>query len=66
MNEKYREIANMDRPEIPGHPRMSMDNRAKIFSPFAALKGYEEAIAEKDEQALTTAELSENDAYDEC
>lgn len=59
MNEKYREIADMDRPEISGHPRMSMDNRAKIFSPFAALKGYEEAIAEKDEQVLTSIELSD-------
>lgn len=26
---------------------MSLENRAKIFMPFAALKGYEEAIEEK-------------------
>lgn len=26
------------------HPPMSIADRAKIFSPFAALKGYEEAI----------------------
>ncbi|MCF0224622.1 MAG: hypothetical protein HUK20_10155 [Fibrobacter sp.] len=26
------------------HPRMSMENRAKIFSPFAALRGHSDAI----------------------
>ena len=29
------------------HPRMQLSQRAKIFSPFAALKGFEEAIDEK-------------------
>ena len=27
------------------HPRMPLENRAKIFSPFAALRGYEQEIA---------------------
>ena len=26
------------------HPRMNLNRRAKIFLPFAALKGFEEAI----------------------
>lgn len=30
------------------HPPMPMADRAKIFSPFAALKGHEEAIHEKE------------------
>ena len=29
------------------HPKMQSSPRAKIFSPFAALKGFEEAIGEK-------------------
>lgn len=29
------------------HPRMLLSQRAKVFSPFAALKGFEEAIGEK-------------------
>ena len=27
------------------HPRMTLQNRAKIFSPFAALRGYDEQLA---------------------
>ena len=30
------------------HPRMSLENRAKIFSPFSALRGYEDKIAHED------------------
>lgn len=30
------------------HPPMPIADRAKIFSPFAALKGYEEAIHQKE------------------
>lgn len=46
----YDDIINLSRPEHNGdefearHPKMSRENRAKIFAPFAALKGYEEAI----------------------
>lgn len=32
------------------HPPMSIADRAKIFSPFAALKGYEEAIHRKESE----------------
>ncbi|MBP1757002.1 MAG: hypothetical protein H6Q59_3400, partial [Firmicutes bacterium] len=31
--------------DIIKHPKMTIEDRAKIFAPFAALKGYEEAIA---------------------
>ncbi len=30
------------------HPRMDLSRRAKIFSPFDALKGFSEAVAEKE------------------
>lgn len=44
---KYADILHLSRPEPSiRHPRMSVSNRAKIFSPFAALRGYEEEIAE--------------------
>lgn len=49
-SEEYKDIIDKSRPEHNGddfeakHPHMSRENRAKIFAPFAALKGYEEAI----------------------
>lgn len=36
---------------------MSFLNRAKIFSPFAALRGYDEKINEQDEKSLWTARV---------
>ncbi|MBQ2800764.1 MAG: hypothetical protein IJF03_05175 [Lachnospiraceae bacterium] len=51
---KYDDIINMDRPKS-NRPSMSRADRAKIFMPFAALKGYEEAIEEK--QKLTTEKM---------
>lgn len=48
--EEYKDIIDKERPVHDGdefearHPKMSRENRAKIFAPFAALKGYEEAI----------------------
>ena len=42
VQKKYRDILYSSRPEIPpGHTRMDINNRAKIFSPFAALRGSE-------------------------
>ena len=46
VQSKYSKILHTSRPEPPhNHPRMPMSNRAKIFSPFAALRGYEDEIA---------------------
>ena len=43
---KYGKILHAARPEPPhNHLRMPMSNRAKIFSPFAALRGYEDEIS---------------------
>ena len=41
---KYADLLPLSRPE-PIKPRMNISNRAKIFSPFAALRGYEDGIA---------------------
>lgn len=46
VQSKHGKILHASRPEPPhNHPRMPMSNRAKIFSPFAALRGYEDEIA---------------------
>lgn len=61
---KYKSILHASRPKPPhNHPRMSPSNRAKIFSPFAALRGYEEEIASEDKDYLKgrRIELSEED-----
>lgn len=45
VQSKYGKILHASRPEPPhDHPRMPMSNRAKIFSPFAALRGYEDEV----------------------
>ena len=52
---KYADIIGLERSQseesLRRHPRMSLANRAKIFSPFAAVRGYDEPIA-KEMEAL--------------
>lgn len=57
---KYADLLPLSRPE-PIKPRMTAQNRAKIFSPFAALRGYEAEIASegKDHLKIKRIELSE-------
>jgi hypothetical protein len=43
------------------HPSMDVGRRAKIFSPFDALKGFNEAIASKDVLYRERIELCEDD-----
>lgn len=62
--QKYADILHGSRPEPSyEHPRMTLSNRAKIFSPFAALRGYEEEITEEglEHLKITKIELSEED-----
>ena len=64
VQKKYADILHGSRPEPSyRHPRMTLSNRAKIFSPFSALRGYEEEIAAEGEEHLKIAkmELSEED-----
>ncbi|MBO4242275.1 MAG: hypothetical protein IKT14_00790 [Clostridiales bacterium] len=53
MNRKnYDDLLKMERPQHINddfsvkHPKMPLSSRAKIFAPFAALKGYEKSIDE--------------------
>lgn len=64
VQRKYKDILYSSRPELPpGHPRMDIHNRAKIFSPFAALRGYEEEIQSEGRDHLkgSRVELSEGE-----
>ena len=45
------------------HPAMPLEKRAKIFAPFDALKGFDEAIAAKDIRYEERTELSEEDMH---
>jgi hypothetical protein len=46
MNHKYDAIINLPHHVSTRHAPMSSANRAAQFSPFAALTGHEEALAE--------------------
>lgn len=43
------------------HPKMDVGKRAKIFAPFDALKGFNEAIADKEIPYVRQKELSDED-----
>lgn len=58
MVDDYKDIINLPYPRddwnfLMKHPRMSMQDRAKIFAPFAALRGHSTALAK-------TAELKQD------
>lgn len=58
MPDSYEDIIDLPYPRndwnfLIKHPRMSVENRAKIFAPFAALRGHSDAIAETAEKKLT-------------
>ena len=64
---KYADILHLARPKPSHlHPRMQVENRAKIFSPFAALRGYEEEIAEEGIEGTEAAEEEpDNENFEE-
>ncbi len=55
----YEDIVNRSRPVVEDHPVMSMHDRAAQFSPFAALKGYEDAVLETGRVTDAFAEMDE-------
>ena len=56
-NSKYADIIDLPRPQSK-RPKMSMQDRAAQFSPFAALTGHEEAIWETARTTDPKLELS--------
>ena len=45
---RYRAVIERGQPSTGKHPRMDTGHRAKIFAPFAALRGFDQAILSKD------------------
>lgn len=58
---KYDDILNVPYPQPTGRPRMSLEERAAHFSPFAALTGYEDAVEETARYTETAVELDEDE-----
>ncbi len=46
MSDSYDDIINMPHQTSRKHPRMSMENRAAQFAPFAALTGFSDEVKE--------------------
>ena len=61
MRDDYSDIIDLPYPRddwnfLMKHPRMSMEDRAKIFAPFAALRGHSTALAKTAEKKLDSVE----------
>lgn len=56
----YKDIIEQVRPISKRHPPMATADRAKQFSPFAALKGYEDALQLKQKRYTPRIELTED------
>ena len=60
--QKYADILHLSRPEPPvKHPRMALSNRAKIFSPFAALRGFDDEISSEGASKLLVKKVELSD-----
>lgn len=58
----FKDILHLSRPEPPAkHPRMSITNRAKIFSPFAALRGFDDEISNESATKLLVKKVELSD-----
>lgn len=67
MSDTYDDILYLPHPTSKTHPRMSRQDRAAQFSPFAALTGYEDTVKEtarltEERPILTEDEMAELDA----
>ena len=60
MSGPYDDILNLPHPTSKNHPRMSIQERAAQFSPFAALTGHAAAIAETARLTDRKMELDED------
>lgn len=60
MKHPYEDILHLPHPTSKNHPRMSIQERAAQFSPFAALTGHAAAIAETARLTDRKMELDED------
>lgn len=58
---EYADILDCDRPTFPQRKAMSVRERAAQFSPFAALRGYDDEIAESARITSERRQLSEEE-----
>ncbi|MBP5384492.1 MAG: hypothetical protein J6Y57_05915 [Lachnospiraceae bacterium] len=56
---KYDDIINLEHPTSAKHPRMSIENRAAQFAPFAALTGLDAAIEETGKEHTDSVQNAE-------
>ena len=61
--DKYADIIHLPHHVSKRRPQMEIMNRAAQFSPFAALKGYEEAIEEKQKLAEENVDPLERERW---
>ena len=59
---KYDDIIDLERP-VSKHEKMSIERRASIFSPFAALTGFNEKINDVERYREEKIILSEDEKY---
>jgi len=59
---RYDDMIHMTRPQYDDLPPMPVSDRAAQFSPFAALVGYDLAVAETERLTDSKRELSEDEA----
>ena len=52
----YRDMIHLSRP-ISRHPKMSVENRAKLFTPFSALRGFDIEILTKEQDRLRVSRV---------
>lgn len=52
----YQDILTLSRP-ISKHPKMSVENRAKLFTPFSALRGFDIEILTQEQDRLLVPQV---------
>lgn len=57
----YQDLLYLPHPDLQNHPRMSRQNRAAQFAPFAALTGFDAAIAETGRLTQEAVSLEESE-----
>lgn len=60
MMNKYKDIINLSRP-LSNKPKMSLNDRAAQFAPFAALIGFDDTIEETNRLTTPKHDLSEEE-----
>ena len=64
MTDNYDDIKHLSRPQYDDLHPMSMHDRAAQFSPFAALVGYDDAVAETARLTDSRDELTEDEIFE--